>query len=318
VLEEIDRRLGYDGPPAVEYIFVEEGSGHPLRVGLGHACVRYTLNAAAREERIANVTRGELGKNVALVELWEKPEDYLLGSGGGKGGIFARSICTIRFKNWDASLIKAMHHYFLSLDASHRASTIVGFSMVGMALSVISFFLPWTQARTRANCAQFTGQGLFLAGLLSRQRIFPKAMWVDMFERQVLDKAANGDSDVHVVYFQQARTTSRAPCLINSLVSPIQVLRSLIYWDLKQFADVVVEVDEDDSGVRKARVIDGARRRPRRLRRWTKYFHEVVMAVIIVAYLWKGWPDVRHVKVSPFVARLFVVFLVLSLNSLLY
>merc|ERR1719387_729478 len=104
-MDAIDKTLGNDAPPSVEYIFVEDVAPNPfIRVGLGHACVRYQLKSG-KGERVANVTRGRHldgdKKEQSIIEMWERPADYLLGSCGGKGGIFSRGICSIRLWEHD-------------------------------------------------------------------------------------------------------------------------------------------------------------------------------------------------------------------------
>lgn len=204
-LKEIDRLLGYDAPPAVEYLCVEDASAC-APVGLGHACVRYTLRDGS--ERLANITRGRTGKDLSIVEMWERPEDYLFGSAGGKGGIFSRCICSLRMQRHDPDAIEAMHFFLRSLSSSHIAGSrssaqVVGFSLIGIFKTAFDFIFPMGQRRMQGNCAQFCSQGLFLAGLLSRPHVFPKFVWVDMFEHILL----GSESGVHVVYFKQPVTT---------------------------------------------------------------------------------------------------------------
>ena len=115
-LEDIDRVLGYDGPPALEYIVVEETQGGIpglpfLPVGFGHAVLRYCLPGGV--QRIANIT-----KSGRLCELWESPADYIFGSGGGKHGMFARQMYSIRIQEWDESSMMAMHHFLVAINAS--------------------------------------------------------------------------------------------------------------------------------------------------------------------------------------------------------
>ena len=115
-LEEVDRALGYDGPPALEYIVVEETQGGVpglpfIPVGFGHAVLRYRLPDGV--QLVANIT-----KSGRLCELWESPADFIFGSNGGKHGMFARQMYSIRIQEWDDSSIMAMHHFLCAINAS--------------------------------------------------------------------------------------------------------------------------------------------------------------------------------------------------------
>ena len=126
-MSEIDEALGYLKPPVLEFIFVE-----PMKDMFGHACMRYTVpddlegyeSAGPGRSRVINVTQGDgRAGEVELVEIWEEPADYLIGSYGvkGAGGLHARSMCSIRIQEWDHDAILALHFYINSIRAAARA-----------------------------------------------------------------------------------------------------------------------------------------------------------------------------------------------------
>ena len=56
-----------------------------------------------------------------LVEVYEDPADYLLGTHGLKGaGGAARSICTIRIPEWNDEAIASLHYYLRAVRATAR------------------------------------------------------------------------------------------------------------------------------------------------------------------------------------------------------
>ena len=73
--------------------------------------------------RVVNITKGN-GKagEMQLVEVYEDPADYLLGTHGlkGAGGVFARSICTIRITEWNDEAIASLHYYLRAVRATAR------------------------------------------------------------------------------------------------------------------------------------------------------------------------------------------------------
>jgi hypothetical protein len=118
ILKDLDKKLNSGKPPSVEYYFVEDTarSAHNPLAGFGHACVSYTLPDGTR--KMMNIERGE------LIHEYSTPGDYVFGGTGdaeGKGGIFSRDFASIRVENVDAASILAMHHSFLSMQASSHA-----------------------------------------------------------------------------------------------------------------------------------------------------------------------------------------------------
>eukprot|EP00192_Tetraselmis_astigmatica_P006261 CAMPEP_0117687576 /NCGR_PEP_ID=MMETSP0804-20121206/23221_1 /TAXON_ID=1074897 /ORGANISM="Tetraselmis astigmatica, Strain CCMP880" /LENGTH=448 /DNA_ID=CAMNT_0005499673 /DNA_START=162 /DNA_END=1508 /DNA_ORIENTATION=+ len=259
----IDRLLGFDGPPALEYIVVEETQGGIpgvpwLPIGFGHAVLRYRLPSG--EERIANIT-----KSGRLCEFWESPADYLLGSQGGRHGIFARQMYSIRVQEWDDSSIKAMHHFLCAINASkdaiangavHRRET-ARFDLTG-ALTAFVGHLGGAKVVAAGNCSNWTSRALHMAGLVDRPHTLPKAVFIDMFEELVLRKNL---PCAKVVLYRQAeagklsptatdpsqRCTPRRFDVVHGMCSPLMYLRQPTFWDITPFADA--EVTVDDSGI---------------------------------------------------------------------
>ena len=102
-------------------------------------------------------------------------------------------------QEWDDDAVMAIDYWFKGvMSAFHgarqretdpvleRARAAVGFNLFAQVLDACCILLPGQQVR-RGNCANWTSQALFFAGLLERTHMFPKATFVDLFENLVLD-----------------------------------------------------------------------------------------------------------------------------------
>jgi hypothetical protein len=166
ILKDLDKKLNSGKPPSVEYYFVEDTarSAHNPLAGFGHACVSYTLPDGTR--KMMNIERGE------LIHEYSTPGDYVFGGTGdaeGKGGIFSRDFASIRVENVDAASILAMHHSFLSMQASSHAG-VAQFDLSGGHFAQL-FQMLWpfhAKAGIKGNCALWTSRSLHVAGLVSR------------------------------------------------------------------------------------------------------------------------------------------------------
>jgi hypothetical protein len=103
------------------------------------------------------------------------------------------------------------------------------------------------------NCAQWTSGGLAFVGLIPRARLFPKAVLVDLLEDEYLNNLR--PKNVNVVYYSEVEHAAKRDVTykcIGTMVHPLKPSRNYFYNDMKQFANVIVEVPE---GSDKAQVI---------------------------------------------------------------
>jgi len=314
-------------------------------LGAGHACVRYTLLHAdgSVSEHIADLRAVPDESLSSLVVMYEAPRsrghglstlspgDYFFGHQHKKdghvkmiGGIFSRSYCTIRIDKverapLDPCKIWAMHNYFLSLRFAHAGNRtgygVVGYDLCGVIQSIFYFWMPHLRMTRRWNCAQFISEGLFLAGMLSRPRLFPKAVWLDMVEHFILDGHGSGS----IVYYKQLPT---AKTLIHSAVSPLHLYKNRYYRKMEDFADVIVEGRKYGEGW-KADV--RSQRKPKRPNRCNKVVlrlsHEYIVSFLCVVWLAFGWPDAdfgQYSFLSGLGGRCLVVLTGCAINALLY
>ena len=288
ILAELDAFHGHAGkPPAVEFVLVETVTPDvPLlppisKLGwggwgfsFGHAACRYTRPDGV--QRLVNITKGTgaVGET-DLVEFWEAPEDYLFGVRGeaGKGGIFSRPIALIRIPVWDDDAVMAIDYWFKGVmsayhhgrnseDSGRRGgSSAVGFNLFAQVIDALAILMPGRQHR-RGNCANWTSQALFFAGLLERTHGFPKATFVDLFENLILDAHRAGlPPGAKVTYLRQApagraERTWQVYDYFPMTVAPLMLLKNFMYRDLEAFADAVVEVVEEDDDPEDARPSD--------------------------------------------------------------
>lgn len=135
-----------------------------------------------------------------------------------------------------------MHQYFLGLrDASARKE--VKFNIILSPLYNIAAALSLPVA-VRGNCAWWTSQGLKVAGVTTKASLWPKSIFINMFENS--HKTTVGSpSNMHVVSYRRIKHAHRSYGIDAqpiTAVAPLQSARSVMYYDLERFANVVVEV----------------------------------------------------------------------------
>jgi len=288
-MEAIDIATGFK--PRLEYIFTHSpttAGGRRSSMTFGHAAVRYRYqpdDGGPEIDRVVSI--GNPNNAGDFVEIFENPADYFFGYLNGRFGFFSTAVSTIRFSETSVSDegIKAMHLYFEALAAAnhvrmsaprHQGRKVVELNTLGLLWSYLHQMIPMGRFQKGANCAQWVSEGLYLTGLLRKPHVFPKEIWIDLFEHHVLD-AADKDAaapGAKLVLFKQpecSRWRSTAEnargrfdrmskiwanrgeyseyCLADhkqcqSIASITQWLRNLVYWRIERFADVEVELDD--------------------------------------------------------------------------
>lgn len=335
--EEISKFLGHEGRlPAFEFIFVENiqpsffflpkwlcGGWGPA---FGHAALAFTRPDGTR--CLVNIVGGRQ-KN-ELVDVWEKPYDYVYGVKGqsSKGGIFARSLCIIRVQEWDASGIEALELYLRTMLASFKSvGGAANWHNCGQCINLCSW-LGYGRVRPYGNCSDWLSRACFLAGLLRRPHTFPKAALVEMLETLILDAPPDAPK-AEVVYLRQEEESRRARRwqrwrVWRSIVAPLHLLRNVVYWQLDTFADAEVTVRRHpETGELRAHVAAGPKRRPRWMR-WLPFvhFHTQLVTVACIVFIGFGWPDRDPVGErcigAAYMSRLLIAGVFLVINAILY
>lgn len=99
----------------------------------------------------------------------------------------------------------------------------------------------------RGNCARWTSSGLVFCGVLSYLHIWPKSIWVHLYEKHGLNDRKNVNVVVYEHIQHAKQTCSNGPPLWIESVKPFNPFYSWNYWNLTKFADVVVKVPDDGS-----------------------------------------------------------------------
>ena len=105
----------------------------------------------------------------------------------------------------------------------------------------------------------------------------------------------------------------------RSLVSPLHILRNLVYWDLKPLADAVVTVNRSASGDLRASVTAGRKWRPVWMRRPPfRHFHTTMITCCNVLWILYGYPRRDRPTLSAYIARVLLTGAVVLVNAVLY
>jgi hypothetical protein len=245
ILQEIDEALGVSKPPDIEYIFVEPYSDFSLAgIGIGrnpygHAALRYTLPSG--EQILMNIV-GVPGRQ--MVNFLD-PVEYLYGTGffeegAEQRGVYNRTMVSVRIEQVEPEKILAMHKYFQELQKKSSESAAEFSLLLSPVFEFLSSWLPFSFPE-KGNCAMYTSRGLKKGRISSHVSMWPKAIWVGLFE----DYGTKNPENVHVVCYRRVRHACRSYGDDSETISPIAPIftwGNFWYLNLERFANIIVEV----------------------------------------------------------------------------
>ena len=314
ILNEINYALVNNGEsnPSVEYLITKPFGLINLPFGLGsfnfnwfgHSALRYTTPDG--KDIVVNIEAKEKDKN--FIQTYDAKE-YLFGTNsktsGPQRGIYQRDIVGLRVENVDPENIKKMHNYIESIRQSNEnKSGEKRFNIVlGPILNMVKNIFP--NFPEYGNCARWTSSMLLHAGLTTNYFVWPKTVFINMFENY--DKTSvKTKSNMNVIYYEQPKHIKELsygvitkPILFENSVAPFQSIRNYFYGDLKHFAKVIVYVPENETQANIKVIDDNNISQPNQLRNIlnSKYFiiGSVITSIIIYK---KGFVYAKKIFIS--------------------
>lgn len=248
ILDEIDNAIGCKSK--IEYILVRPTSvirlpfGYGLAFnGYGHAALRYRLPNG--KDIVMNIEGKKDGRN--MVKFYS-PEEYFFGlhqdNKAEQLGIYNRDMITIRVHNVPDEKIVAMHEFFMDLHNRHSLGEAKFNIILGPLYNSIRKVFP--NMAQIGNCARWTSEGLLKAGVTTNLSIWPKSIWINMFENYK-DTEIKEKDNMDVVYYERIPHAYHEYGLPGDnkcidMVSPLQSLRSISYINMYPFSRVRVNV----------------------------------------------------------------------------
>jgi hypothetical protein len=259
VLNELDAALNKK-KPKIEYLFFKPTPHITLPFGYsisynsyGHAAVRYQLPDG--RDIVMNIEgKDPNGKN--MVHFYDA-EEYLFGldkqEHSSQLGLYNRDIATVRVYDVPDENILAMHNYYVSLQQGYDQGKVKFNIFLGPLYNMIKNVFP-NMALT-GNCARWTSEGLLKAKVVTKITIWPKSIWINMFENYGITDIRSKEN-MSVVFYKRIPHCHHEYGAGGNLytidaVAPLQSLRSMSYFNLQSFADAIVHVPY---GSMKARV----------------------------------------------------------------
>jgi len=263
ILNEIDKALGKDKPPAIELLFFQPFSKFTFwginipNLPFGHVAVRYTYKG---ENKIMNIIGYDPdNKMINFVD----PTEYLFGTNfegcpSPQGGIYNREIVSIRIEEYSEEKIKWIDDFFNKTntkDIEQKAS----FSLVLFIIfNAIKDYLPFSLSES-GNCSYWTSKGLVESELLNYPLMWPKLIFIQLFEQE----ARKDKNNVNVVLYKNAKESQRKYGSSNNLpivrpTSPYQLLYNIEYHNLDKFANIIVEIENDTAVIIKKERVEAS------------------------------------------------------------
>jgi hypothetical protein len=313
ILEEINLALGknHDQNPSIEYLITKPYGLFRLPFGLGSFCFNWFGHSALRyttpngRDIVVNIEAKENGKN--FIQIYDAKE-YLFGTNtttcGAQRGIYQRDIVGLRVENVPLDNIIKMHKYIEKLQLDNNkidGGDMVKFNIVlGPIINI--FGKIFSNIPEYGNCARWTSAMLFQAGLTTKYYVWPKTLFINIFENYSKTQIKKLDN-MNVIYYEQPEHISKPsygvkdkPVLFEKSVAPFQSVRNYFYGDLKHFAKIIVFVPNNQTNAKILIKPEHMVSKPNELRNIlnSKYF--IITSVIssIVIYK-KGFKYIRKV-----------------------
>ena len=207
ILNDIDLALGVNDSPSVEYIFVRSFSKINLGFGygftfnmFGHAAVRYIDPDG--NDIVVNI-EGKKKNGLPMVQFYDAKE-FFYGTNPNKNGeqrgVYNRNKVGVRVEKLDRKNIDKMHQYFCDLQTQDIDGD-VGFNIaIGPFINFFRKFIPF-QIPEYGNCSKWISEGLLIAGVVTKKTIWPKSIFINMYENCEETDTKTPDN-LHVVYYE--------------------------------------------------------------------------------------------------------------------
>jgi hypothetical protein len=192
-----------------------------------------------------------VGKN--LIQIYDAKE-YFYGTHpdtcGEQKGVYNRDFVTLRVEHVDPELMLHVHNQVLKLIEEDRKESRFHI-FLGPVLNSLRHFFPTLPQY--GNCARWTSTMLKEAGLVSGFFVWPKTVFINMFENYSRNNIKTVDN-MNIIYYEQPESVKilsygvrTKPVWFEKTVAPFQLVRNFFYGDLKHFAKIVVRVPRGDT-----------------------------------------------------------------------
>lgn len=252
ILNEVDI-VTNRSPPDVEYIvslpFAYYGfSLFGIKLGFsynhyGHSAIRYRrINEEGEIEDIVRNIEGYRPPNLnSLVKTYNSKE-YIAGMSSQQGGLYNRNMLTVGYHDVEPENIEKMHKYFNHLEekslTGHKKFDI----LLGPIINRIAYLFP--TFIERGNCTKWISEGLKEAKLIEHTHIWPKSLWITLFENE------NQQKKPSVILYKRATNCPQRygdnDTEVSWYTAPFDIVRSFTYRNPQKFADCIVSVPNDD------------------------------------------------------------------------
>jgi hypothetical protein len=246
ILSDLDKFLGRNAPPSLEYIFVEplanvrlpDGRGSGMNP-FGHAVVRYTLPGG--EQRVMNIS-GLAGHD--MVNFMD-PAEYLYGTdfapGNEQKGLYNRSMIGLRIEEVSPEKILKLDEYYCGIRERQRNGDAKFHLSMSRLVNTLDWMLPMAMVEM-GNCAAWSSAGLKNSGITNWRSYYPKRIFVKLLQETARHEPAD---NWNVVSYQRIPHAVRAVGIgdeIRGPVTPIHFFSSRKYRDLHDMSFVKATV----------------------------------------------------------------------------
>jgi Vacuolar protein sorting-associated protein 62 len=243
ILDDIDRALGATGPPALELVFTEPyalTSMMNLTTNpYGHIGVRYTHPRTGKSV-VMNVVG--FAKNTPMINFVDAADFYFgtceWAGANEQGGVYNRTFHSIRIERLPALAIERLHEAYVALHKRWKG----GEACYSLIMSPIRNWLAGEESA--GNCAFWVSLGMLQAGLVHETSVWPKRLFINVFELWARAEQMQLVSNVHIVAYHRidGAHSYGAGYDATSWVRPGSWRATRLYKSLSSLADVSVRV----------------------------------------------------------------------------
>jgi hypothetical protein len=165
--------------------------------------------------------------------------------------VYNRNFVSLRIERVPEEKLEALHDLYCRLQAGNYEERYAYSLLLGSLKNRLA------SATYSGNCAFWVSKGLQMAGIVDKTTIWPKRLWVDVFEkyqRATRQQLIRGKfRNMNIVSYRRIPGCNSYGSDTNSFsswVKPLHWRRAFKYADLDSFADVVVEVPSNSTQAR--------------------------------------------------------------------
>ena len=298
ILKDVNKSLGkhQDDNPNIEYIITRPYGliSLPFNIGsinyntYGHSALRYTIPIGPEKGRdvVVNIE----GKEKKVFLQYYDAKNYLFSTdpnlSGTQKGVYQRDMIGLRIEKIPIEDLIRLHNYIQILIEKDKNNEIKFNILFGPLINIVTKLLH-THFNIKyveyGNCSRWISSILFQAKVTTNIFVWPKTIFINMFENYYKTNIKNL-SNMNIIYYLQPNHVNKTfygvktkPLFFES-IAPLQSIRELFYYDLKFYSNVLVKIP--NNSIKAELIVNSKPFKPSKLRNIVNNRYVIAFSVV--------------------------------------